>query len=539
MNPVEIAQGIYKLSESGSIAAASCNTYLIRGDTGAILINTASVPDFMSLSNALSSLVSLREITYIVLLHWRPDLAAGILLFEHDSFEGRLVAHADSANLLRCYGTKLSIFSINNERYKLPLGTGNLEIVPVPSNCSHGALMAFETGTRTLFTCPPFNTNGCTHEANEFAVMLFAKDVKVIAPSYGPPILENTLETFQSIMGVKGGNAQSMTRPGEKKESGKDAGAQIEPSEKHEILPSIIDPITNLYNEVFMRQYLMREIEAAGDEPYKFGLIFMEIDNIVHINNKFGRNAGDETIAHLAYLLKRLPQSEEAMHNDLIFKLTGAGFVYFRPETSKEDLIAEAESIRRDINSSEIFITPITVSMGIVSCEDTAGDRISSNDSVAAIYDKGRMKVRIARKTGMDTVYDKVRLEEYSETAGSLIIIDGDRINCELLRKSFEVLKYKVVICMDGSAAWEICERERPAAVISELMLPKLDGFRLRQKMMESTRLKDVPFVLMSHDKTEESIQRALGLKIRHYFKKPFYQGELVGVVKGLIEENV
>ncbi len=311
-----------------------------------------------------------------------------------------------------------------------------------------------------------------------------------------------------------------------------------QPAKKHETW-TIIDPLTELYNEGFMRQYLKKEIEAAGREQFKFGLIFMEIDNIVLINNKFGRTAGDETISHLAYLLRRVPQTGDAMHNDLIFKLNGAGFVYFMPEGSKEELVKVAESIRRNINNSEIFITSITVSMGIVNHEDISDEHLTPDDAVAAVYDTGRMKVRIARKTGKDTVYDRVRLDEYTETSGRLLIVDTDKVNRELLKKSFEVLKYSVETCADGAAALELCEKERPAAVISELMIPKLDGFGLRQKMMESTTLKDVPFILVSHEKNEASIQRALALRIRHYFKKPYFQSEIVGVVKGIIDESV
>ena len=57
--------------------------------------------------------------------------------------------------------------------------------------------------------------------------------------------------------------------------------------------------------------------------------------------------------------------------------------------------------------------------------------------------------------------------------------------------------------------------------------------------MLESSRLKDIPFVLVSYEKSEQTLQRALALKIRHYFKKPFMLTELAGISKCLMEDRI
>jgi two-component system, cell cycle response regulator len=75
-------------------------------------------------------------------------------------------------------------------------------------------------------------------------------------------------------------------------------------------------------------------------------------------------------------------------------------------------------------------------------------------------------------------------------------------------------------------------EKERPDVILTEVMLPKVDGFLIREKTMASSDLKNKVFIFMSHLKDENTIQRAVALQIEHYFKKPCIPAEIVGLIK-------
>ncbi len=85
----------------------------------------------------------------------------------------------------------------------------------------------------------------------------------------------------------------------------------------------------------------------------------------------------------------------------------------------------------------------------------------------------------------------------------------------------------------------DMIEKEKPDVIISEILLPKIDGFSVREKMLTSTSMKDIPFILVSHKKDEESIQRSFSMNIEHYFKKPYTLNELVGLVKNKVKSSV
>jgi CheY-like chemotaxis protein len=59
-----------------------------------------------------------------------------------------------------------------------------------------------------------------------------------------------------------------------------------------------------------------------------------------------------------------------------------------------------------------------------------------------------------------------------------------------------------------------------------------MDGFMIRETMLQSSILKNIPFIILSHKKDEETVQRALSLEIVHYLKKPYMLSELIGIVR-------
>ena len=77
-----------------------------------------------------------------------------------------------------------------------------------------------------------------------------------------------------------------------------------------------------------------------------------------------------------------------------------------------------------------------------------------------------------------------------------------------------------------------------PSVIVSEVMLPKLNGFALREQLRRSSRLSQIPYVLLSHRKTDELIEKASLLGIVHFLRKPFSLVELVGLVRNLAEER-
>ncbi len=79
-----------------------------------------------------------------------------------------------------------------------------------------------------------------------------------------------------------------------------------------------------------------------------------------------------------------------------------------------------------------------------------------------------------------------------------ILIADDDNIQLKLLKAQLEQRGFSVETAGDGEDALEKAERLRPDAIISDVLMPKMDGFRLCQAVRKSTRLASTPFLLIS-----------------------------------------
>lgn len=108
--------------------------------------------------------------------------------------------------------------------------------------------------------------------------------------------------------------------------------------------------------------------------------------------------------------------------------------------------------------------------------------------------------------------------------------------NAELafgLRNNLEIEGYVVEVAADGSEALEILTHFRPDAVILDVMLPKLDGFRVLRTMRGDGNA--TPVLLLTARDDESDKVRGLKLGADDYVTKPFSLLELLARVEALL----
>lgn len=284
-------------------------------------------------------------------------------------------------------------------------------------------------------------------------------------------------------------------------------------------------PITKFYNEKVLTQYLIAECKSSTATG---SLLILSIDNIININVTYGNAAGDEVLKNIAYLLE---QQKEDTHT--LFKLNGPTFAYYIGHASRETVLSIAEKIRYTTSISEIMIEPITLSIGIAFFEEFPQSQLNLPEELAqTMYTLAKQRCTLAKNKGMNLVCAESPHDfAESEQVGKILIIDTDEININILTMIFQQYHYTILTAQDGDTALQLIEHEIPDIVISEVMLPKADGFRIREGMHMLSSAKDTPFILASFQKNIDTIQRALALDIEHYFQKPYVLAELTGLI--------
>ncbi len=91
-----------------------------------------------------------------------------------------------------------------------------------------------------------------------------------------------------------------------------------------------------------------------------------------------------------------------------------------------------------------------------------------------------------------------------------VLIIDDDPKDLRLLEKLVgESGQFKPILCEGGQAGWAAIERQKPHAVILDLFMPDLDGFKILEKLRSSPDLIDIPVIVVSGaDLTAEQQQQ-------------------------------
>lgn len=109
---------------------------------------------------------------------------------------------------------------------------------------------------------------------------------------------------------------------------------------------------------------------------------------------------------------------------------------------------------------------------------------------------------------------------------GPIIIIDDDTDDQELVREMFAELEVpnEVLIFADGESALKYLDDEtiQPFLIISDIKMPKMDGFELRDLLArKSENLKATPFLFFTTGGTRHSLNSAYSLSVQGVFQKP------------------
>ena len=113
-----------------------------------------------------------------------------------------------------------------------------------------------------------------------------------------------------------------------------------------------------------------------------------------------------------------------------------------------------------------------------------------------------------------------------------VLIVDDDLMNRKLLRAILTVEGHTVIDAEDGLMALEILHREKIDAVISDILMPRMDGYRLCYEIRKSQELQHIPFIAHTANYVSAADeQAALDLGADKFLRKPAAASDLLGAL--------
>jgi chemosensory pili system protein ChpA (sensor histidine kinase/response regulator) len=119
-----------------------------------------------------------------------------------------------------------------------------------------------------------------------------------------------------------------------------------------------------------------------------------------------------------------------------------------------------------------------------------------------------------------------------SAAAAPLVMVVDDsltvrRVTQRLLQRE----GYRVVLAKDGLDALERLAEEVPQIVLSDIEMPRMDGFDLVRNMRADARLRDLPVIMITSRIAQKHRDYAAELGVDHYLGKPYSEEDLLALV--------
>jgi DNA-binding response OmpR family regulator len=117
----------------------------------------------------------------------------------------------------------------------------------------------------------------------------------------------------------------------------------------------------------------------------------------------------------------------------------------------------------------------------------------------------------------------------------TILVVEDDPVILDLLAVNFELEGYTVARAVDGEDGLATALRVRPAAVVTDIMMPKRSGLDLLRDLRAHPELASVPVILVSARALASDVREGLAAGADDYVTKPFEPDELLVRVEKLL----
>ncbi|NWG34705.1 MAG: response regulator [Chloroflexi bacterium] len=120
---------------------------------------------------------------------------------------------------------------------------------------------------------------------------------------------------------------------------------------------------------------------------------------------------------------------------------------------------------------------------------------------------------------------------------GRLLIVEDVQDILILLTETLRFKGYEVITATNGEEALAMIARERPALIITDILMPKMDGFSLVHRLRLNPATRDIPVVFLSATYiAPEDKEFALTIGVTRFLEKPVDWDEFFPLIDELVE---
>lgn len=116
-----------------------------------------------------------------------------------------------------------------------------------------------------------------------------------------------------------------------------------------------------------------------------------------------------------------------------------------------------------------------------------------------------------------------------------ILVVEDSAVQAEILRRILAEQGYQVSVAENGSKALEQIRETRPSLVISDVMMPIMDGYKMCQEIKHDDRLKNIPVILLTDLSDPKDVIKGVISEADNYVTKPYNAKLLLSRIESLL----
>jgi CheY-like chemotaxis protein len=119
-----------------------------------------------------------------------------------------------------------------------------------------------------------------------------------------------------------------------------------------------------------------------------------------------------------------------------------------------------------------------------------------------------------------------------------VMLVEDNEMNRDMLSRRLERKGFDVVFALDGQAAVELADSERPDLILMDMSLPIMDGWEATRQIKAKAELSDIPIIALTAHAMSGDREKALQAGCEEYDTKPVDFPRLIEKINLLLKNS-
>ncbi|MFB2970731.1 ATP-binding protein [Aerosakkonema sp. BLCC-F183] len=123
-----------------------------------------------------------------------------------------------------------------------------------------------------------------------------------------------------------------------------------------------------------------------------------------------------------------------------------------------------------------------------------------------------------------------------SQADFTILVVDDEPINLQVVTNHLSMYNYNIIQAISGADALEIVETQRPDLIVLDIMMPKVSGYEVCQKIREHHSVNELPILMLTAKNQIADLVQGFSVGANDYLTKPISKNELIARIQTQIK---